>query len=271
MRTIALLTDFGLADPYVGQMKGVLASAPEARVVDLTHGVPAFDLTTAGFFLEASRPHFPRATIFICVVDPGVGGARKLICLEKFDQIFIAPDNGLLTFPLAAPGEAKAHIIQPERIGIAQSSSTFHGRDIFAPAAIKLAHGAIPADLGPAIDPDSLVRLPGATPRLLEVPAPGLVASVLHVDRFGNVILNIPLSGWPGMVSKWTGGVRLAGLAEMHVRLVQSYEDLGEDEIGLIAGSQGFVELSMNRASAAEQLFLSAGDEVAFKPVGHSA
>lgn len=268
---MALLTDFGLADPYVGQMKGVLASAPEAQVVDLTHGVPAFDLSRAGFFLEASRPHFPRGAIFICVVDPGVGGERRLVCLEKFDQYFIAPDNGLLTWTLAAPGEAEARVIQPERIGVTRSSETFHGRDIFAPAAVRLVHGAMPEDLGPAVDPDSLARLPGALPRLLEVPEPGLVATVLHVDRFGNVILNIALSSWPGLVANWPGGVLLAGLAQMPVRPVHSYEELGDDELGLIAGSQGFVELCMNRDSAAEFLYLSAGDEVTFKPVGSPA
>jgi len=271
LRTFALLTDFGTADPYAGQMKGVLAAAPDSVVVDLSHEIPPFDVLRAGFFLEASRRHFPGGAIFICVVDPGVGGARKIVCLEKFGQTFIAPDNGLLSLALEAPDAAVAYAIEPQRLGQAQTSRTFHGRDIFAPAAVSLAQGKKPSGLGPELDLAALVRLPAATPGRPDDGGPGIAATVLHVDRFGNAILNIPEAEHARIKAEWPGGVRLGGLHDTPVRTVDAYEELGQDEIGFMAGSQGFVELCMNQRSAAKALHISPGDEVIVKPKAGAA
>ena len=182
-----LLTDFGLEDPYVGQMKGVLAAlAPGARVIDLCHGVWPFDVLQASFFLDSSRAHFPPGSVFVCVVDPGVGGERRLVLLEKFRQIFLAPDNGLLSLVLAQDGPCRARDVTPA--GRLASTGTFHGRDILAPLAARLLTGDEPEDLGAEVNPESLTRLPGAAP---ERDGPTLRAVVLHVDRFGNCILNL--------------------------------------------------------------------------------
>jgi hypothetical protein len=269
MNTIALLTDFGLDDSYVGQVKGVLAAAaPDARVVDLSHGVPPFDVVRAGFFLEASRPYFPQGTVFACVVDPGVGGARDVVCLEKFGQAFLAPDNGLLSLTLAAPGgPAKAARVEPRRIISGPVSNTFHGRDIFAPAAALLVKNLSPGDLGPLVEPDSLERLPWAEPRIIKEPERSVEASVLHTDRFGNLILNVSLTATPDPFAGWDG-VRLVRPVDRTVELVKSYADLAEGELGLIPGSQGFMELSMNQRSAADELSQNAGDTICFTPRG---
>jgi hypothetical protein len=247
-------------------MKGVLAAASDSVVVDLSHEIPPFDVLRAGFFLEASRRHFPSHTIFICVVDPGVGGARQAVCLQKFGQTFIAPDNGLLSLSLESPGAAAAHAIDPQRLGLAQTSRTFHGRDIFAPAAVLLTQGGEPSGLGPEVELSALVRLPAAKPGHPHDGSPGIAATVLHVDRFGNAILNIPDVEHARIKADWPGGAMLDGLHHAPVRTADAYEELDPNEIGLMAGSQGFVELCMNQRSAAKALHLSPGDEVFVRP-----
>ena len=264
MQKIVLLTDFGLDEPYVGQMKGVLAAAaPEASIIDLCHNVPPFDLIRATFFLEASRPYYPMDSIFVCVIDPGVGSERAAVCLEKFGQKFIAPDNGLLSLTLDADGPATAALIEPERVAAGAVSNTFHGRDLFAPAAAMLAKGLSTADLGAPIEPAALIRLKRLRSCLIESPAPRLEAAVLHVDRFGNLILNVRIGEQPGF---FTSSVDLASPDQLRLRKAASYAELGPEELGLIAGSQGFYELSMNRRSAAQRLGIDAGDVIAFTP-----
>jgi hypothetical protein len=243
-------------------MKGVLAAAPDSVVVDLSHEIPPFDVSRAGFFLEASRRHFPGGAIFICVVDPGVGGARKIVCLEKFGQTFIAPDNGLLSLALEAPDAAVAHAIEPQRLGQAQTSRTFHGRDIFAPAAVSLAQGKKPSGLGPELDLAALVRLPAATPGRPDDGGPGIAATVLHVDRFGNAITNLPVDALDTLAA-W-GDLTLTSSPEADapatlLAVVRSYAALPPRAAGLLAGSQGRLEIAMNQAHAARALGLEPG------------
>lgn len=251
---VVLLTDFGLSDPYVGQMKGSLLSrAPETRIVDLSHQVEPFNILQAGFYLESSREHFPQGSVFVCVVDPGVGGERRIVLLEKSGQRFLAPDNGLLSLVAASGGPCILRdVTQPWR---GQASATFHGRDLFAPLAARLVRGERPESLGEEVNPHSLVRLPGCDPALL---ADGIRSTVLHVDRFGNCILNLDIGGWQTTLGK-ARRISLAGTGTPALRPALTYSSLEPGEVGIIAGSQGYLELAMNRDSAARSLGLAPG------------
>lgn len=245
LHPIVLLTDFGLGDPYVGQMKGaMLRLAPTATIVDLTHDVLPHNVTQAAFLLRASRPHFPANSIFVAVVDPGVGTERALVLAQSSGHIFLAPDNGLLGF-LPDNATLWRRIPQP-----AQASPTFHGRDILAPLAARLATGLAPESVGAELDPATVIRLP--RPDLYLEHAP-LRCQVVHVDRFGNCLLDLPASAATGRV--WRLGLHL-------VREVQTYADLAPEEIGMLAGSQTVMELAMNQQSCAKALGLGPGSTV---------
>ncbi len=190
---IVLLTDFGLKDHYVGVMKGVIADlAPEARVIDLLHEVPPQDVFAGAFHLWTSYRYFPAGSIFVAVVDPGVGTKRRGLLLEAHDRFFIGPDNGLFTLVLDETEDFRAFSLENSRFFLPKVSHTFHGRDVFAPCAAHLFRGEDPEEFGPPVrDP---VRLP--VPPLREEPQ-RLIGTVIHVDRFGNLITNIPAARLP--------------------------------------------------------------------------
>ncbi|MBU1003231.1 MAG: SAM-dependent chlorinase/fluorinase [Proteobacteria bacterium] len=258
--TIVLLTDFGLSDPYVAQMKGaILSRHPDATLVDLSHDIPPFELPRAALFLEASRRHFPRGTIFVAVIDPGVGTARRIVALEKDGQTFLAPDNGLLGLVLAAPGEARSWDLSAHARGDAVSA-TFHGRDVFAPLAAALGAGEPAADLGPEIEPAGLTRPPWAEPVPTKNPV-GVEVSILHVDHFGNCLTNLPLEPWARRLPSAAQLIMTPSLgASRAVLRVQTYAQLERAQLGLIPGSQGYLELALNQASAASETGLAPGD-----------
>ncbi len=165
-RTIALLTDFGLADPYVGQMKGVLAKkAPACPVVDISHDVAPFNVVQAGFFLASSYEHFSRDAVFLAVVDPGVGTSRKIVCVQVGERLLVAPDNGLLCLALkrAQTAEVRVFDVTAALDAPKNVSSTFHGRDVFAPLAAWFALGGRPEEIGPEMSADELVCEHGAS------------------------------------------------------------------------------------------------------------
>ncbi len=255
VRPVALLTDFGLSDPYVGQMRGVLARlAPAAQVLDLTHGVAPFNLPQAAYFLAASAPHFPEDTVFVAVVDPGVGTDRRIVALERRGQIFLALDNGLLGLILTGPEPVRAFDLTPDALALGRSSATFQGRDLMAPLAARLALGETPAVLGLAMDPSGLERGSWSSP------APGqnrVMAHVLHVDRFGNCALNLRENA-----AVPAQGLRLLLPAPKPLRRVRTYADLDQGEIGLLSGSQGFLELALYMGSAARSLGINPGAEL---------
>jgi len=256
-RHAVLLTDFGLRDPYVGQMKGkLLTHAPEARIVDLCHQVEPFNILQAGFFLASSRGWYPEGTVFVCVVDPGVGGDRRIVLLEKFKQYFLAPDNGLLTFVLHHSGPSRARDVTPP--WRREASATFHGRDLFAPLAAKLVNDTPPWQLGEEVNPHSLARIPGTEPtRENET----VSAMILHVDRFGNCILNLETAEWGPVLFK-ANTPSLSAPESVPLNPVLTYERLAEGELGVIKGSQGYLELAMNQESAAARHGLKPGDSL---------
>ena len=242
---IVLLTDFGHQDPYVGQMKGsILRHAPEAVLVDLCHEIRPHDTRQAAFMLEASHAHFPDQAIFVCVVDPGVGTNRDLLLARWREHWFLAPDNGLLDFLHAHP--AAWWKLPPPPSG---SSQTFHGRDIFAPAAARLALGESPDVLGRRAHPAD----PGSqkSSRAARLDSETIACRVGHVDHFGNCLLDLPIQP---LLRHW----RLPHGQE--VDLAATYAEIAPGRIGLIAGSQGVMELAMNQQSCARCIGLSPGD-----------
>jgi len=253
---IVLLTDFGLQDPYVGQMKGVLLGlAPQARIVDLCHEVAPQNVGQAGFLLEASYRHFPAGSVFVAVVDPGVGSDRAILLARFADRFFMAPDNGLLSF-LPAEETVWWHV----RTDAAEASRTFHGRDIFAPLAARLAAGIAPERLGEPVPPDQTTR---AASDFAEIKAGILQGVVQHVDHFGNCLLNVSANAHvPGRVWTLDDGRTVAEAA--------TYSDLQPGTVGLLAGSQGVMELAANCASCARILGLSPGSRIRLTLKEHS-
>lgn len=246
---IVLLSDFGLLDPYVGQMKGVLLrEAPDVRIVDLCHEVDAHNSIQAGFLLQASYRHFPPQSIFVSVVDPGVGSSRSIVLAERENQLFLAPDNGLLSFLIDEPVSWWRIDAQTFAAG-----NTFHGRDIFAPIAARLALGATPQAMGSRVAPDTIVR------RDLIWAETGDLAidcMVLHVDRFGNCLLNLRAEYYDESPRAW--------LLDDGRTIVKAatYADLAAGQIGILAGSQGVLELAVNQGDCARTLGLCPGQNI---------
>lgn len=254
-RPIALLTDFGTRDYYVGAMKGVVLSInPAAVIVDLTHDVPPQDIREAAFTLRACYRDFPIGTIFVAVVDPGVGSGRRAIVVESEGYYFVAPDNGLLS--LFFGSECQAYDITEKRFFREAVSSTFHGRDIFAPVGAHLSLGVAPAEFGPEISDQ--IYLPDTLPRAIEG---GIAGAVINIDRFGNIVTNITPADLPPEFTVSING----RVIEKRCRY---YAEAAEGEIFSIVGSAGFLEISVRNGSAASELSLKAGDAVIVTSAG---
>jgi S-adenosylmethionine hydrolase len=243
---IALLTDFGTRDPYVAAMKGVIASRCDAPVHDLTHDIAPYDVLGAAWFLKTVVPYWPRGTIFVCVVDPGVGTERRIVALERDAKMFLAPDNGLLTFVFDG---GTAHSVTNDALFLSGGSTTFHGRDRFAPVAAALAKGLSLSVVGPKID--GIVKLPDEAPSYGDV----VRGTIVAVDRFGNAITDLERDRIP--------------FAPFELRVRDIVIDRVEKAYGnaapgpfLIIGSTGCVEISVANASAAERLHLRRLDRV---------
>lgn len=265
--TIALLTDFGLQDPFVGIMKGVMAArAPEVRFVDLTHDIPPGDIRRAAVVLWQSVPYFPPGTVFLVVVDPGVGTERKALLLETQGYRFVGPDNGVFTFVLGSSWKAWA--LENPYFRLEHVSTTFHGRDVFAPAAAHAALGVPGEAFGPPVT--ELVTLP--RPRL-ELRQDVLVGEVLMADRFGNVLTSLGRFV-PGedtwLFSPWLGSDPILPVRLHRLRLpdgtalplVRTFGELPEGEAGFLVGSTGLIEIVVNRGSAQERFGLAPGQQV---------
>lgn len=260
---IALLTDFGTQDPFVGVLKGVIARlAPEVRVVDLTHEVPPGDIRLGAFHLWQSVPYFPEGTVFLAVVDPGVGTARRALAAAWPGFTCVAPDNGLLTFLFTQHEPTAMHALTSASYRLPFVSTTFHGRDVFAPAAAHLARGERIDRFGPRVTDPVLLPLP-----LLEVHSgPEVSGEVLHADRFGNWVTSLgrlrdDCEAW--LLEPWLPGCqheRLphSGLAlrlpeGTELPLLTTFGDAPEGTLLAYVGSDGLVEIAVNRGRAADR------------------
>ncbi len=245
---ITLTTDFGLVDHYVGTMKGVIASiCPEARVIDISHGVPAYALGDGAFVIAQAWRYFPPGTVHVVVVDPGVGSSRRPILLHADGQFFVAPDNGVLSLVMSSAQEQSVRWINATEYFLPEVSQTFHGRDIFAAVGAHLAAGVDAVKLGPVID--DAVRLPMHQPQQTEN---GWRGAIIYVDKFGNLITNIkaPLS---------SGAFTLVAGEHTISTYARSYSETAPGELFVIGGSSGFLEISTAQASAALLLGIGAG------------
>jgi len=253
-RVVTLTTDFGLRDPYVGIVKGVLlAHLREVTVVDLTHAVPPQDVMTAAWYLRHAWRWFPFGTVHMAVVDPGVGSTRRILLAEEAGHAFLAPDNGLLSGVIS--DVARVWVLDHERFALPEASATFHARDLFAPAAAALAKGLAPADAGePVAD---WVRRPAS----VKVSQEGetRVSEVCLVDHFGNLISGLTpdrgtsLAGWV---------VEIAG---REIPVARTYSEVAPGELLALVDSFGHVEVAVRDGDAARLLGVGTGTTIRMK------
>jgi S-adenosylmethionine hydrolase len=248
---ITLTTDFGNADPWVGIMKGVIAGInPDAAVIDLSHGISPQNIREAAFVLFVGTPFFPKGTVHVAVVDPGVGGARRALAVKTAERLLVGPDNGVLSWALGDVTQAVFREIREADYIREPVSSTFHGRDVFAPAAAHLSRGVKIEALGP----------PAADPVVLEFPRASrdgrtISGEVLYVDRFGNLITNIRPDDRRSVREVAIGDTTICGLSA-------HYGQGGDGRPIALVGSTDFLEIAVNRGNAAERLGACVGDKV---------
>jgi S-adenosylmethionine hydrolase len=256
---ITLTSDFGLKDPYAAEMKGVILTInPNATIVDVTHEVEKFNFRMGAFILASAIPYFPDGTVHVAVVDPGVGTQRRSILIQTTKAFFVGPDNGILM--LASQNQSIKHVYQitNPKLMLPKISSTFHGRDIFAPAAAYLTKEVAPTEFGAEIKnpvkPDFTQAKRGIS---------GLIGEVLHIDDFGNIITNIAEKdilqnqGKPINI-EWAG-------VSLKLNFCKTYAEAKTNEPIALIGSHGFMEIALNQGNAAEKFHVKSGDKVAVK------
>jgi len=270
---IVILTDFGTSDPFVGIMKGVIAQiAPDAPIIDLTHEIPPGDIRRAAVTLWQSVDYFPSGSIFLVVVDPGVGTSRRAVIIHNGQHSFIAPDNGVISFILGDRSNARE--ISNPQLTLPNPGTTFHGRDIFAPAAAHAHLGVPPPKFGSVI-PD-LVMLPNPK---FDSPSPGILkGQILHSDRFGNLLTSlgkfsrranqIDFTPWIGDADNFTFNLQDAYLELTNGKTfswANTFADITSEGCAVILGSSGLLEIVANRQSAANLLNLQPDEPVTLR------
>jgi S-adenosylmethionine hydrolase len=261
---ITLTTDFGLADGYVGTMKGVILGIdPTATIVDISHDIAPQDVREAAYTLYAAYPYFPQGTIHVVVVDPGVGSQRRAIALRTPQAIFVAPDNGVLSYVVAGKKLEGVVSLTNPRYHLSPVSHTFHGRDIFAPAAAYLARGIRLAELGQPLT--EILTFPLPRPQFR--PDGAIVGQVIHVDRFGNLITSIMSKDLADHSPLREGVVKIKGQSIQGI--VNTYAEVTPGKLLALIGSEEHLEISVSGGSASQTLAAKVGDEVLLKVKGH--
>ena len=249
---IALLTDFGVRDYFVGAMKGaILTINPNARIVDITHEIEPQNVAAASFTLRACYKNFPVKTIFVAVVDPGVGSNRKAILVETEDYFFIAPDNGLLSFVFDEEKNRLVFELTNEKFFARNIGATFHGRDVFAPAAAHLSKGIAPDSFGERTK--NYVRLRENKPH--RISNDEIEAEIIHADRFGNLITNLTAADLP---EHFTIKINETTIS----RRRNFFAEADANEVFMIIGSAGFLEIAAFRDSAKRLLNAEVGQKI---------
>ncbi len=250
--TIALLTDFGTRDYFVGAVKGAILSINEtAKIVDITHEIPPQNISSASFTLRACYRNFPKKTIFVAVVDPGVGSNRRAILVETDDYYFIAPDNGLLGFIFDKDADFRVFELTHKRFFAAKVSQTFHGRDVFATVAAHLSKGVQPDDFGEEIK--DFIHRKTAKPQAISQTE--IEAEIIHIDHFGNVITNLEQTDLPETFTLTIGGKSIDKTQNFFAEAEQS-------EMFMILGSAGFLEIVAFQDSAGNLLNAKIGQTI---------
>jgi S-adenosylmethionine hydrolase len=256
---IALLTDFGTRDHYAGTMKAVvLGLCPDVTLVDISHDIPPHDVMTASLELAASYKYFPQSTIFLVVIDPGVGTARRGIAAETSDYRFVAPDNGVLTAVLKEAPAKRIVELTERRYARPTVSKTFEGRDRFAPAAGWIAKGVDLSALGRPAGESQQIAIP-----VPQIKDDALVGEVLRVDHFGNLVTNIDHK----LFDKFSQSATIEMLADIHriPRVVSTYAEAVAGEVCALFGSTDHLEIAINAANASERLGLTRGSPVTIR------
>lgn len=254
-RIITLTTDFGSSDHFAGTMKGViLGIQPMAQIIDITHEIQPFEITEAAFVISQAYSFFPKGTIHVVVVDPGVGSTRRPIVAEMGGQYFVAPDNGVLSMVFSREQPKVRHVTN-EKYFLQPVSRTFHGRDIFAPVAAHLSRGVPPARFGKLIDDHLRLSFekPNRTARRV------WTGMVLKADRFGNLITNLHIDEFPEVKIR---PFEINAGVEKVTRLAQTFSEANPGELFVIVGSSGYLEVAANQDSAAKLLGCGAGSPV---------
>mgnify|MGYP003856768429 CR=1 FL=1 len=250
-----------MKDPYVAEMKAViLGICPAAVIVDITHEVEKFNIRMGAYMLSSAAPYFPKDTIHVAVVDPGVGTQRRPIVIQTKQGFFIGPDNGLLILAAEQQGILCIRELANPRFMLPKVSFTFHGRDIFAPTAAHLMNGVKPEELGPEIHNIVYPEFAKVTER-----SGMLIGEVLHVDDFGNIITNISEKELSHAAVAAMLNVNLSG-SKFKLRLCQAYGEAGLQEPLALIGSHGFLEIALNQGNAAQKFKVKAGDKIAVLP-----
>ncbi len=249
-RVVTLTSDFGTADGYVGEMKGALLTlVPDITIVDITHDIEPQDVHSARLLVERCWERFLPGTVHVVVVDPGVGSARAALAVESRERFLLGPDNGVLSAALAVSGARTVALPVPP-----EASATFHGRDVFIPAAARLLMGTPFSALGPRLEHPVVHREPEPLP----VPGGGLVGEVVHADRFGNAVTNLR--------PETDGGHWVVEAAGRRLRFVRTYADASVGEALALIGSSGRLEVAVRNGHAARTLGLARGARVTFRP-----
>ncbi len=263
---VAFMTDFGLNDGDVGVLKGVaLGISPDAQLIDLTHTVSPQNVGSGAWILSVSYKYFPRGTVFVCVVDPGVGSNRRPIAISAGGWYFVGPDNGLFSYVLTEHPVHSVVTLTQAAYHLPQVSSTFHGRDIFTPVAAHIANGVALSELGPSVDPITLQRLDLglATRQGNEVHN----ARILHVDHFGNLVTNIPLHLVPDLFTSSHVDATLThqkvGISERRRFFADSTRSQDTQPF-LFGDSSGYVGIAVRNGNAARTLHANYGDTMTF-------
>jgi hypothetical protein len=248
---VALLTDFGEDDYFVASLKAVISSLnPQARIVDISHKIRSFDIAAAGFVLFAAYKYFPEGTVFLVIVDPGVGSKRRILLVKTEKYYFIAPDNGVLSLALGEEAVQEIREITNPKFFLPHPSKTFQGRDKMAPAAAWLSRGARLEAFGPSTKNFKRREIPR-----VKTSGGEIQGQVLYADKFGNLITNIP-AGLVESLAAAGGKERLSLFigGKKYGRLRENYAAAEKGEIFFMAGSLGLIEISAREASAAERL-----------------
>lgn len=252
-KIITLLTDFGTKDGYVGAVKGVIKRInPQAEIVDVTHDVDSYDVLGAAFALNSFYRYFPKGTIHLAVVDPGVGSLRQPILVKTKDFLFVGPDNGIFSFVYQREDITDIIIISNKKYFLAEPSSTFHARDIFAPVAAYLSLGIETNEFGSPAKECMKFTFPQP-----ELKGRSLKGEVIHIDRFGNLITNIP----GGLLENKRNAEIIVGKSKIK-GISRSYFEIKEQELGALIGSSDFLELAINQGSAQAFLKAKVGDTI---------
>jgi S-adenosylmethionine hydrolase len=255
--TISLTSDFGLRDSYVAEIKAVIVGiSPNANIIDISHDIDKFDIRMAAYTLACAAPYFPKGTVHVAVVDPGVGTRRRPLLVQTQNAFYIGPDNGVLALATSNKGIEHIFEITNPKLMLTRTSNTFHGRDIFAPAAAHLANGTQPKQFGPEIKRIS-------TPKFARVSRKRnmLTGEVLHIDGFGNIITNFRQEELDSMGIRETVNVKIKN-HKLRLKLGKAYADVKKKEAVVLFGSHGFLEVSVNQGNAETAFKTKTGDKI---------